>query len=185
MPRKFELVVRVNNSVSLLSWNSLAGSNTFEQESHPSRKKARVSFSDGIRCTTTSKSNANEEETLILNEKEPPKRDHKSWSSDGPNCTDGVNKDLSVSVSGLRSDDKSNDTRHGCEEPAPVNASAISLEIKNSPLSKTKANSKPIVSSCESETPPPRRLNREKTVRDWLFDPCLHIVSGLLLVCHK
>ena len=183
MPRKLELVVRVYNSVSLLS--SLAGSNTSEQESHPSRKKARVSFSDGIRCTTTTNSNANEEETLILNEKEPPKRDHKSWSSGGPYCTDGVNKDLSVSVLGLRSDDKSNDTSHGCEEPAPVNASAISLEIKKSPLSKTKANSKPIVNSCESETPPLRRLNREKTVRDWLFDPCLHIVSGLLLVCHK
>jgi len=182
MPRKLELVVRVYNYVSLLSL--LAGSNTSEQENHPSRKKARVSFSDGIRCTTTTKSDVNEEETL-LNETELPKRDHKSWSSDGPNCTDVVNKDLSVRVLGLRSDDKSNDTSHGCEEPAPVNASAISLEVKNSPLS-TKANSKPIVNSCESETPPPpRRRTREKTVRDWLFDPCLHIVSGLLLVCHK
>lgn len=131
----------------------------------------------------TTKSDANDEETL-LNEKEPPKRDHKSWSSHGPNRTDGVNKDLSVSALGLRSDDKSNDTSHGCEEGAPVNTSAISLEIKTSPLSKTKANSKPIVNSCESETPPPRRLTREKTIRDWLFDPCLHIVSGLLLVCH-
>ncbi|XP_074614274.1 uncharacterized protein LOC141874025 isoform X2 [Acropora palmata] len=80
-----------------LSNTKAKGSNTSEQESHPSRKKARVSFSDGIRCTTTTKSNANEEETLILNEKEPPKRDHKSWSSGGPYCTDGVNKDLSVS----------------------------------------------------------------------------------------
>lgn len=177
-----------------------AGLNFDRKKGRPLTKTSRVTFSGEIQCKPT-KLNTRKEQ-MLLKKKKPPKGNSQPLSSDpnctsvvdkslsasvqdvysDPNCTDVVNKDLSSSVLGLYSDDKSTDTSHVCEERAPVTASAVSLEIKNAPLVKTNANSEPVAHSWESETPSPR-LTREKTVQDWLFDPCFYIVSRLLLVC--
>ena len=90
-----------------------------------------------------------------------------------------VNKDLSVRVLDLYSDNRSDDTRRVCKEQTPINVSSVSSEITSDPLSETNVNSKPF---ADSETPPARSIS-EKTVRNWLFDPRLYIVSTLLLVC--
>ena len=121
----------------------------------------------------------------MFNETEPSKDYLQSWSSslsDDPNCTeDEVNKNLPVRVLDLYSDDTSDDTSRVCREQATINISSVSPEITSDSLPETNANSKPVVDSGGSEAPPPRLIS-EKTVRDWVFDPRLYIVSGLLLV---
>ena len=82
----------------------------------------------------------------------------------------------------LYSDDRSSD--RVCKEQTPINVSSVSPEITSDSLSETDVNSNPFGDSSDSETPAPR-MTSEKTIRDWLFDPDLYIVSGLLLVCHS
>ena len=122
-----------------------------------------------------------------MKEKKSRKDYLQSWSSslsDDPNCTDVVNKNLPVRVLDLYSDDRSDDTSHVRREQAPINVSSASTEITSDSSPETIVNSKPAVDSGGSETPVPR-LNKEKTIRDWIYDPRLYIVSGLLLVCQR
>ncbi|XP_029192077.2 uncharacterized protein LOC114958465 [Acropora millepora] len=153
------------------------GSNTSEGERQPSRKKARVSICDGIRWTPA-KCDQNEDQTL-LKEKKPPKdylQSRSSSLSDDPNCTVVVNKNLPVRVLDLCSDDRSDDTSHVCKEQAPTNVSSVSPETTSDSSPETIVNSMPVVDSGGSETPVPR-LTKEKTIRDWIYDPRLYIVS--------
>ncbi|KAK2565089.1 hypothetical protein P5673_011000 [Acropora cervicornis] len=152
--------------------------NTTEKKSCPSRKKAFVSFCDGIQ-PTSAKYNPNDEQTLF-NEKEPSKDYLQPWSSslsDDPNCTeDVINRNLPVRVLDLYSDDRSDDTSRVCKDQAAINISSVSPEITSDSLSESNANSKPVVDSGGPEVPPPRLIS-EKTVRDWVFDPRLYIVA--------
>ena len=95
-----------------------------------------------------------------------------------------VNKNLPVRVLDLCSDDRSDDTSHVCKEQAPTNVSSVSPETTSDSSPETIVNSMPVVDSGGSETPVPR-LTKEKTIRDWIYDPRLYIVSGLLLVCQR
>ena len=95
-----------------------------------------------------------------------------------------VNKNLSVRALDLYSDDRSDDTSRVCREQATINVSSVSPEITSDSLPETNVNSKPVVDSGGSEAPLPR-LIKEKTIRDWIYDPRLYIVSGLLLVCQR
>ncbi|XP_074614268.1 uncharacterized protein LOC141874022 isoform X1 [Acropora palmata] len=152
--------------------------NTTEKKSCPSRKKAFVSFCDGIQ-PTSAKYNPNDEQ-MLFNEKEPSKDYLQPWSSslsDDPNCTeDVINRNLPVRVLDLYSDDRSDDTSRVCKEQAAINISSVSPEITSDSLSESNANSKPVVDSGGPEVPPPRLIS-EKTVRDWVFDPRLYIVA--------
>ena len=95
-----------------------------------------------------------------------------------------VNKNLPVRVLDLYSDDRSDNTSHVCREQAPINVSSFSPEITSDSSPETNGNSRPVVDSGGSETPV-SRLTKEKTIRDWIHDPRLYIVSGLLLVCQR
>ena len=121
----------------------------------------------------------------MFNETEPSKDYLQPWSSsisDDANCTeDVINRNLPVRVLDLYSDDRSDDTSRVCKEQAAINISSVSPEITSDSLSESNANSKPVVDSGGPEVPPPRLIS-EKTVRDWVFDPRLYIVSALLLV---
>lgn len=112
----------------------------------------------------------------MFNEKDATNKDHlQSWStslSDDPNCPGVVNK--------LNSE--SHDTSSVCREPATVNVSAVSLEIKGAPLPKNNSNNQKVINSDDNESAPSRSHTAKKTMRSWLIEPRLYIVSGLLPV---
>ncbi|XP_067038459.1 uncharacterized protein [Acropora muricata] len=177
--------VSVENESALLSKTETinqpsinSGLNTTEKKSCPSRKKAFVSFCDGIQ-PTSAKYNPNDEQTLF-NETEPSKgylQPRSSSLSDDPNCTeDVINRNLPVRVLDLYSDDRSDETSRVCKEQAAINISSVSPEITSDSLSESNADSKPVVDSGDPEVPPPRLIS-EKTVRDWVFEPRLYIVA--------
>lgn len=119
------------------------GSNTSRKDSVPSKKTSRVTFSDEI----LSKKFATNE-TQTLKEVETPKENPQSWSSslsNDSNSTGVVNKEFSVSVLDLPSDDESNDTGRVSEEPVPITKlSAVSLETECAQLNNSRANGEPL-----------------------------------------
>lgn len=120
------------------------GSNTSRKDSVPSKKTSRVTFSDEILLSKKFATN----ETQTLKEVEPPKENPQSWSSslsNDSNSTGVVNKELSVSVLDLPSDDESNDTGRVSEEPAPIiKISAVSLETECAQLNNSRTNGEPL-----------------------------------------
>ena len=120
------------------------GSNTSRKDSVPSKKTSRVTFSDEILLSKTIASN----ETQTLKEVEIPKENPQSWSSslsNDSNSTGVVNKELSVSVLDLPSDDESSGTGRVSEEPVPIiKLSAVSLETESAQLNNSRANGEPL-----------------------------------------
>lgn len=81
-----------------------------------------------------------------------------------------------------QSNNESHDTSGVCREPAPINVSAVSLEIKGAPLPETDSNNQQVINSDDNESGPSRSHRANKTMRNWLIDPRLYIVSELLPV---
>lgn len=141
------------------------GSNTSTKDSAPSKKTSRVTFSDEVILSKKFATN----QTQTLKEVEPPKENPQSWSSslsNDSNSTGVVNKELSVSVLDLPSDDESNDTGRVSEEPVPIiNLSAVSLETECAQLNNSRANGEPLnvysllLTRMPSSCPPTSKLS--------------------------
>ena len=139
--------------------------------SFPSRKTSRVSFSDGIRWTTIR--DQREEEPAL------PKKDDVPEENLSPRnvyCAGVDNRGFSGSIMELNSSVVLND-KNVDKVPAPINLPAVSLETKGVSLSETKANSKPFIISRDSEAALPSRTHAKRTIRKWLIDPRLYMVS--------
>ena len=139
----------------------------------------RVTFSDEIPSKPPN-DDAIESQTLS-NEEEAPIGNLKSGSlslSDDPNFTGVDNKGSYVSVLERYSDDReSNGTSHVSKESAPIDVSAVSLDTEGVSFSEIKPDRKPVVKSGNSEFGLSRSTRADKTVRGWLIDPRLHLVS--------
>lgn len=120
------------------------GLSTPRKVSASSRKTSRVTFHDEI--LLSKELDTNEKQTL--KEVEPPKENLQSSSSplsNDSNSTGIVNKELSVSVLDLHSDDESNDTSRVSKEPIPIiNLSAASLKTESAQLTNSRTNGKPL-----------------------------------------
>ncbi|XP_015774170.1 PREDICTED: uncharacterized protein LOC107352346 isoform X2 [Acropora digitifera] len=153
--------VSVENESALLSKTETinqpsinSGSNTSRKDSVPSKKTSRVTFSDEMLLSKKFATN----ETQTLKEVEPPKENPQSWSSslsNDSNSTGVVNKELSVSVLDLPSDDESNDTGRVSEEPVPIiKLSEVSLETECAQLNNSQANG---LNTTEKKSCPSRK----------------------------
>ena len=146
---------------------------TAEKESCPSRKTSTGTFRDEIRCWPK-EFDTNEQKTLPK-EKEPPAKDDlhscSSSLSIDANSTCVVDKGLQISVLERYSDDsESKDTsREG------ITLSVASLETRSAYLSETKEKSEP---SGKLDENLPRSDRADKTIRSWLTDPRLYMVSA-------
>ncbi|XP_074614271.1 uncharacterized protein LOC141874024 isoform X2 [Acropora palmata] len=162
--------VILENKSAPLSETEANGANATEKENRPSRRRAGVSFSDSILGTLT-KCDSNKEQTLF-NEKDATKDHLQSWStsplsSDHPNCPDVVH----------RLNSESHDTSSVCRDPATVNVSAVSLEIEGASLPENNSNNQQVINSDDNQAAPSRSHRAKKTMRSWLIDPRLYIVS--------
>ena len=112
---------------------------------------SRVNFCDETQRKPT-ECNMNEEK-MPEEEKEAPNQSFQSWSSsllsDHPYRIGVVNKGFSVSALDLNSEDESNYTGRVSKETAPINQSAVSLEIENDLFPETNANSQVAINSGE------------------------------------
>ena len=109
----------------------------------------------------------------MFNEKDATKDHLQSWStSDNPNCPGVVH----------RLNSESHDTSSVFRDPATVNVSAVSLEIKGASLPENNSNNQQVINSDGNEAVPSRSHRAKKTMRSWLIEPRLYIVSGLLPV---
>ena len=146
---------------------------TAEKESCSSRKTSTGAFRDEIRCSPK-KFDTNEQKTLPK-EKQPPAKDdlHSCGSSLSidANSTCVVDKGSQVSVLERYSDEsESKDTsREG------ITLSVASLETRSAYLSETKEKSEPFGKLDENL---PRSDVANKTMRSWLTDPRLYMVSA-------
>ena len=144
-----------------------------KKESCPSRKTSCVTFSDDIQCSLKT-SDTNEQKTLSKEKEPPAKNDLQLCSSSlsiDPNSTCVVDKGRQVSVLERYSDDsESKDTsREG------ITLSVASLETRSAYLSETKEKSEPFGKLDENL---PRSDGANKTIRSWLTDPRLYMVSA-------
>ena len=113
----------------------------------------------------------------MFNEKDATKDHLQSWSasplsSDDPNCPGVV----------YRLNSESHDTSSVCRDTATVNVSAVSLEIEGASLPENNSNNQQVINSDGNEAAPSRSHRAKKTMRSWLIEPRLYIVSGLLPV---
>ncbi|XP_015748307.1 PREDICTED: uncharacterized protein LOC107328101 [Acropora digitifera] len=152
--------------------------NTANKKNRPSRKRACVTFWDEI-PSTSPKDDKNESQTLS-NEEEAPIDNLQSCSSslNNPDFTGVVSKGRCVSVLERYSDDReSTGTSRASKESSPSDVSAVSLDTKSVSFSQTKSDRNPVVKSCNRESGLPRSTRGNKTVRRWLIDPRLYLVS--------
>ena len=136
----------------------------------PSRKTALVSFCDWIRW-----------KTIRIQRKEPalPKKDDIPEENLSPSnvSSAGVNNTgLSGSIMTLNSGADSND-KNVDKVSAAINLPAVSLESKGVSFPETTANSKPFIISRDCESSLPTRTHANRTIREWLIDPRLYMVS--------
>ena len=148
---------------------------TAEKENCPSRKTSTVTLRDEIECSPK-KFDTNEQKTLPIKKESPAEDDLHSCSSSlsiDANSTSVVDKERQVSVLERYSDDsESKDT--SCEFKS-INMSVASLETNSVSLSETKENGEPFVTLDEAI---PRSDGADKTIRSWLTDPRLYMVSA-------
>ena len=132
-----------------------------------------VTFRDDIQ-SSPKKSNTNEQKALPKR-KEPPAKDDLQLCSSSlsidPNSTCVVDKGRQVSVLERYSDDSASKvtSREG------INISVASLETRSAYLSETKEKSEPFGKLHENI---PRSDVANKTIRSWLTDPRLYMVSA-------
>lgn len=143
-----------------------------KKESCPSRKTSRVTFRDEIQCSPK-KSDTNEQKTLPKKKEPPAKDDLQSCSSSysiDPNCTGVIDKGRYVSVLERYSDgsESKNTSREAIDK-------SVALETKSVYLSESKENGEPFVQLDETI---PRSTRANKTIRSWLKDPRLYMVSA-------
>ena len=143
---------------------------TTKERDCPPRKTSLVSFCDWIRWKTIRNQR---EEPALPNKDDVPEE---NLSSSNVNCA-GVNDGgYSGNIKALNPGADSND-KNVDKVPAPINVQAVSLETKSVPLPETKANSKPFI----IESALPSRTHANRTIREWLIDPPLYMVSmGLI-----
>lgn len=161
-----------------ISFSCFTELNTANKKNRPSRKKACVTFWDEI-PSTPPKDDANERHTLS-NEEEAPIDNPQSWSSsfNDPDLTGVVSRGRNVSFLERYSDDReSTGTSRAGKELAPSDKSTVSLDTKSVSFSQIKSDRKPVVKSCNTESGLPRSTRGNKTVRRWLIDPRLYLVS--------
>ncbi|XP_015748312.1 PREDICTED: uncharacterized protein LOC107328106 isoform X2 [Acropora digitifera] len=152
--------------------------NTANQKNRLSREKACVAFWDEI-PSTPPKDDTNERQTSP-NEEEAAIDNLQSWSSSlsDPDFTGVVSKGRNVSVLERYSDDtESTGTSRDSTESTPSDVSGVSLDPKSIPFSQIKSDRKPVVKSCNTESSLPLSTGADKTVRRWLIDPRLYLVS--------
>ena len=161
-----------------ISFSCFTELNTANKKNRPSRKRACVTFWDEI-PSTSPKDDKNESQTLS-NEEEAPIDNLQSCSSslNNPDFTGVVSKGRYVSVLERYSDDReSTGTSRASKESSPSDVSAVSLDTKSVSFSQTKSDRNPVVKSCNRESGLPRSTRGNKTVRRWLIDPRLYLVS--------
>ena len=161
-----------------ISFSCFAELITANQKNSLSREKACVAFWDEI-PSTPPKDDTNERQTLP-NEEEAPIDNLQSWSSSlsDPDFTGVVSKGRNVSVLERYSDDReSNGTSRASKESTPSDVSGVSLDPKSISFSQIKSDRKPVVKSCNTESSLPLSTGADKTVRRWLIDPRLYLVS--------
>ena len=155
-----------------ISFSCFTELNTANQKNRLSREKACVGFWDEI-PSTPPKDDTNERQTLP-NEEEAPIDNLQSWSSSlsDPDFT-GV-----VSEVERDSDDReSTGTSRAGKESTPSDVSGVSLDPKSISFSQIKSDRKSVVKSCNTESSLPLSTEADKTVRRWLIDPRLYLVS--------
>ena len=148
---------------------------TAEKKSCPSRKTSTGTLRDEIRCSP--KKFGTNEQTTLPKEKEPPAKDDlrihscSSLLSIDANSTCVVDKGRQVSVlERYLGDSESKDTsREG------ITLSVASLETRSAYLSETKERSEHFGKLDENL---PRSDRADKTIRSWLTDPRLYMVSA-------
>ena len=155
-----------------ISFSCFTELNTANQKNRLSREKACVAFWDEI-PSTPPKDDTNERQTLP-NEEEAPIDNLQSWSSSlsDPDFTDVVSE-----VERYSDDRESTGTSRASKESTPSDVSGVSLDPKSISFSQIKSDRKPVVKSCNTESSLPLSTGADKTVRRWLIDPRLYLVS--------
>ena len=162
-----------------ISFSCFTELNTANKKNRPSREKACVAFWDEI-PSTPPKDDTNERQTLP-NEEQAPIDNPQSWSSslNDPDFTGVVSKRRNVSVLERYSDDRESTgtSRRASKESTRSDISGVSLDPKSVSFSQIKSDRKPVVKSCNTESSLPRSTGDDKTLRRWLIDPGLYLVS--------
>ena len=155
-----------------ISFSCFTELNTANQKNRLSREKACVAFWDEI-PSTQPKDDTNERQTLP-NKEEAPIDNLQSWSSSlsDPDFTGVVSE-----VERYSDDRESTGTSRASKESTPSDVSGVSLDPKSISFSQIKSDRKPVVKSCNTEASLPLSTGADKTVRRWLIDPRLYLVS--------
>ena len=155
-----------------ISFSCFTELNTANQKNRLSREKACVAFWDEI-PSTPPKDDTNERQTLPIEEEAPiDNLQSRSSSLGDPDFTSVVSE-----VERYSDDRESTCTSRASKESTPSDVSGVSLDPKSISFSQIKSDRKPVVKSCNTESSLPLSTGADKTVRRWLIDPRLYLVS--------